>query len=678
MSSHPGRWTVVLAGCLWAGLVGCEAKTVVEVVPVSEVAVAPSSVSLAVGATQQLGVSLKGSGGHALGGRTVTWSSSNASVATVSQAGLVTGVGAGTATITATSEGRSGSAMVAVPTYTLSVAKGGTGSGTVTSSPAGIDCGASCSASYASGTVVTLTATAASGSVFAGWGGSCSGSGSTCQVAMSQVRSVTATFNVQMYALKVGMAGTGSGTVTSSPAGIDCGTACEANYASGTVVTLTATARSGSTFQGWSGACSGTASTCQVTMSQARSVTATFNVQMYTLTVTRAGTGSGTVTSSPSGINCGAACQASYASGTVVTLTATAASGSVFTGWSGACTGSATTCQVTMSQARSVTATFSVQVYALKVGMTGTGSGTVTSSPAGIDCGTACEADFAHGTVVTLTVTARSGSTFTGWSGACTGTASTCQVTMSAHRSVTTTFNTSAANLGVGFGPEQFSLIPVGTFQMGDITGAGLDRERPVHPVSITRAFYMQKTEVTQGQWRQVMGTNPSHFSDCGDLCPVERVSWNDVQTFLAALNTMDPGKGYRLPTEAEWEYAARAGTAGDYGGTGVLDQMGWYEDNSGSRTHPVAQKQPNHWGLFDMHGNVWEWVQDWYSATYYQYCVDNGIVNDPPGPATGTNRVLRGGSAVNGATFARSATRTFGLPSDRYLNGGFRLARTQ
>jgi len=213
---------------------------------------------------------------------------------------------------------------------------------------------------------------------------------------------------------------------------------------------------------------------------------------------------------------------------------------------------------------------------------------------------------------------------------------------------------------------------------MGDITGAGLDRERPVHPVSITRAFYMQKTEVTQGQWRQVMGTNPSHFSDCGDLCPVERVSWNDVQTFLAALNTMDPGKGYRLPTEAEWEYAARAGTAGDYGGTGVLDQMGWYEDNSGSRTHPVAQKQPNHWGLFDMHGNVWEWVQDWYSATYYQYCVDNGIVNDPPGPATGTNRVLRGGSAVNGATFARSATRTFGLPSDRYLNGGFRLARTQ
>jgi formylglycine-generating enzyme required for sulfatase activity len=109
--------------------------------------------------------------------------------------------------------------------------------------------------------------------------------------------------------------------------------------------------------------------------------------------------------------------------------------------------------------------------------------------------------------------------------------------------------------------------------------------------VNITKAFYMQKTEVTQGQWRAVMGTSPSYFSDCGDTCPVERVSWDDIQGFLTALNAMDPGKNYRLPTEAEWEYAARAGTTGDYGGTGVLDEMGWYSGNSGGQTHPVAQK---------------------------------------------------------------------------------------
>jgi formylglycine-generating enzyme required for sulfatase activity len=191
----------------------------------------------------------------------------------------------------------------------------------------------------------------------------------------------------------------------------------------------------------------------------------------------------------------------------------------------------------------------------------------------------------------------------------------------------------------VGFGPEQFALILAGTFQMGSTNGNS--DERPVHTVNITKAFYMQKTEVTQGQWRAVMGTNPSWFSDCGDTCPVEQVSWNDIQGFLTALNAMDPGKNYRLPTEAEWEYAARAGTTGDYGGTGVLDQMGWYSDNSGSQTHPVAQKQPNHWGLYDMHGNVWEWVQDWYSATYYSV----SPTNDPQGPATGTSRVLRGGS---------------------------------
>ena len=230
---------------------------------------------------------------------------------------------------------------------------------------------------------------------------------------------------------------------------------------------------------------------------------------------------------------------------------------------------------------------------------------------------------------------------------------------------------TSGGDLGVGFGEEQFSLIPAGTFQMGSENGRS--NERPVHTVTLTRSFYMQRTPVTQGQWREIMGENPSWFSDCGDTCPVEQVSWNDAQAFIQALNQRYPGRNYRLPTEAEWEYAARAGTTGDYGGTGVLDDMGWYSGNSGGRTHPVALKQPNAFNLYDMHGNVWEWVQDWYSATYYS--ISPGV--DPTGPTTGSDRVLRGGSWFVSASLARSAFRVSRAPSVRSNGGGFRLART-
>jgi len=240
----------------------------------------------------------------------------------------------------------------------LSVTRAGAGSGTVTSSPAGINCGAACSASFTSGSSVTLTAAAATGSTFAGWSGACTGTAS-CTLSMTQARSVTATFNASStFPLAVTRAGTGTGTVTSSPAGISCGGACTANYSSGTSVTLGAAPAGGSTFGGWSGACSGTG-TCTVSMTAARNVTATFNssAQPATLTVTRAGSGTGTVTSNPTGINCGSTCTANFASGTSVTLTAAATSGSAFAGWSGACTGTAG-CTVSMTQARSVTATF--------------------------------------------------------------------------------------------------------------------------------------------------------------------------------------------------------------------------------------------------------------------------------------------------------------------------------
>ena len=225
-----------------------------------------------------------------------------------------------------------------------------------------------------------------------------------------------------------------------------------------------------------------------------------------------------------------------------------------------------------------------------------------------------------------------------------------------------------SGDLGVGLGDDQFALIPAGSFQMGSEDGN--DDERPVHTVNITQPFLMQKTEVTQYQWKTIMGSNPSTYINCGETCPVESVSWDDVQAFLLALNLTDPGKNYRLPTEAEWEYAARAGTTGDYGGTGVLDEMGWYSGNSGKWTHFVAQKEPNHWGLYDMHGNAFEWVRDYYSATYY----GESPIDDPPGPYAGDYRIYRGGGASGDAARARSWTRGRAVPSNRF--GGLRLVR--
>jgi PKD repeat protein len=239
----------------------------------------------------------------------------------------------------------------------LTVSTAGTGSGAVVSSPAGISCGYSCQASFDAGTVVTLTATPDASSSFTGWAGDCSGTGS-CEVTMDQSHSVTATFAAKAFNLAVPKMGSGSGVVMSSPAGIGCGDICQASFDASTVVTLTATPDASSIFIGWSGDCSGTGG-CQVAMDRFRSVTATFAAEAFTLTVSRVGTGSGAVTSSPAGIGCGDGCQASFGAGTAVTLTATPAAGSLFTGWTGDCSGTGG-CQLTMDQARSVTATFAL------------------------------------------------------------------------------------------------------------------------------------------------------------------------------------------------------------------------------------------------------------------------------------------------------------------------------
>ncbi|CAK0758059.1 hypothetical protein CCP3SC5AM1_2450001 [Gammaproteobacteria bacterium] len=324
--------------------------------------------------------------------------------------------------------------------YSLTVNKTGTGAGIVTSSPTGINCGTDCNENYELNTRVTLTATAPTGSTFAGWSGGCSGTTSTCAVTMSTAKTVTAIFNLKKYALIVVKSGNGSGTITSSPTGINCGTDCNESYVFNTSVTLTATAATGSNFAGWSGGgCSGTASTCAVTMSAAKTVTATFNLKKYALIVVKSGNGTGTITSSPTGINCGTDCSENYVFNTSVTLTATAATGSTFAGWSGgSCSGTASTCAVTMSAAKTVTATFNPPMYLLNV--IKSGNGTISSTPTGINCGTDCSENYAPGTSVTLKATPGAGSVFTNWSGGCSGTSVSCVVTMNAATTVATTF----------------------------------------------------------------------------------------------------------------------------------------------------------------------------------------------------------------------------------------------
>jgi formylglycine-generating enzyme required for sulfatase activity len=220
----------------------------------------------------------------------------------------------------------------------------------------------------------------------------------------------------------------------------------------------------------------------------------------------------------------------------------------------------------------------------------------------------------------------------------------------------------------------EFVRIPAGTFQMG--SNDGYDYERPVHQVTISQPFELGKYPVTQAQWEAVMGNNPSEFT--GDPTrPGERVSWRDVQRFIKHLNARDRAAGvtYRLPTEAEWEYAARAGTTTAYsfgGDPAQLDAYGWYGGNSGGTTHPVGQKQPNPWRLYDMHGNVWEWVQNWFDSDYYS----RSPATDPQGPDTGSRRVFRGGSWGSDAWDCRSAIRNGAEPGNRLTYLGFRLLR--
>jgi formylglycine-generating enzyme required for sulfatase activity len=232
--------------------------------------------------------------------------------------------------------------------------------------------------------------------------------------------------------------------------------------------------------------------------------------------------------------------------------------------------------------------------------------------------------------------------------------------------------HTKTIDLGNGVRME-FVLIPAGSFYMGseraEVYSRAID-EGPVHRVRISRPFYLAKYEVSQEQYVAVMGKNPSRFS--GRSLPVDSVPWKEAVAFCKRLNERD-GNGCRLPTEAEWEYACRAGTDSRFyfgDRDSDLKDHAWYFDNSEKTTHPVGQKKPNAWGLYDMHGNVWEWCQDWYTDNY-----QNAPSTDPEGPSSGKERVIRGGSWDLLAVFCRSACRYSYSPNSGYFVNGFRVA---
>jgi len=226
----------------------------------------------------------------------------------------------------------------------------------------------------------------------------------------------------------------------------------------------------------------------------------------------------------------------------------------------------------------------------------------------------------------------------------------------------------------------RFVYIPPGEFMMGSPKDEpGRWNNEIQHKVTLTKGYYMQTTEVTQGQWKAIMGSNPSYFKDCGDTCPVENVSWDDAQTFIEKLNQKEGTDKYRLPTEAEWAYAARAGTKTAYHWGDKPDcskanyGSGWSDECKGKnpgKTVRAASFLSNDWGLYDMHGNVWEWCQDWYG----NYPAD--AVTDPAGPGTGSSRVLRGGGWNYGARNCRSGYRGYNTPDSLDYSVGFRFAR--
>ncbi|MBF0461359.1 MAG: formylglycine-generating enzyme family protein [Magnetococcales bacterium] len=216
----------------------------------------------------------------------------------------------------------------------------------------------------------------------------------------------------------------------------------------------------------------------------------------------------------------------------------------------------------------------------------------------------------------------------------------------------------------------EFVWVPGGEFEMGNLFGGGFGNEKPVHEVALN-GFWLGKYPVTQEEWTRMMGSPPLYFKE-GARYPVEKVSWDDAQLFIEKMNAEEDGR-FRLPTEAEWEYAARSGgRREEYAGSKDVDAVAWHNKNSGDAVHPVGTKAPNGLGLYDMSGNVLEWCQDWFEEEYYKKVPSA----NPKGPVKGSYRVLRGGSWDSAPNYVRTVARNYWEPDNRDFYTGFRLVR--
>lgn len=361
--------------------------------------------------------------------------------------------------------------------YALNVTISGLGgsSGSVAAADGSLSCSSgTCSANYLANTTVSLTATEAEGSRFSGWSGACRSTTPTCVVSMTQIRNVTATFD-RPQVLTVLKGGSMTGSVTSSPVGIDCAAEClsaSATFAYGESVTLTAVASSDATFAGWSGASCGLQTTCVVRVTSTMSVTASFVPPSSTVTVSKRSVdgGTGSVASTPTGISCGpnsSCAPVVFATGSTVELRATPQKDSVFLGWEGDCTGTST-CVLTIDGPKNVTAVFARPTVTVTKVLVAGASGTVTSSPRGISCGTTCKATFSPNATVTLKAAAGTGSTFAGWTGACTGLGD-CVVRADGTLSVQATFTPPPVTLTVSpaTGGSVVAVSPTGGIDCG-------------------------------------------------------------------------------------------------------------------------------------------------------------------------------------------------------------------
>ncbi|MFH1716844.1 MAG: SUMF1/EgtB/PvdO family nonheme iron enzyme [Planctomycetota bacterium] len=513
--------------------------------------------------------------------------------------------------------------------------------------------------SYNHGETVTLEAVPNKDYSFTNWSGNLSGNTNPATLAMDEDKSVTAGFALKAYSLTVIAS---DGSVMKSPN--------KTTYNHGEAVTLEAVPNKGYLFSDWTGDLSGNTNPATLVMEADKSVIAGFALKAYSLTVSAS---DGSVMKSPN--------KTTYNHGEAVTLEAVPNTEYRFSNWTGDLSGNTNPATLVMEADKSVIAGFALKTYSLTVTA---GDGFVTKSPP--------QVSYNRGQTVTLVAVPSTGYSFTNWSGDLSGSTNPATLVIDADKSVTASFALTAKASDVITNSIGMKLVyvPAGSFTMGSSRSAAqlaeqysegqgrFEDEFPQHPVRISKGFWMGQTEVTQSQYISVMNAQPwsgkAYVQEDADN-PAVYVSWDDAVEFCMQL-TRQEGRTYRLPTEAEWEYACRAGTATQFsfGDSDLpLGDYAWFNDNADKvgqdYAHPVGQKKPNPWGIYDMHGNVFEWCSDYYDEKYYS----NSPSVDPNGPSSGISHSLRGGSWDNGQSYLRCSYRS-DYPVSHGLLVGFRV----